>query len=227
VTNVVKPALGAPVAASPLTGATVAARPSLTVQNAARTGTVNGAVSYTFEVSDNPSFSPVAVSVSVPESSEQTTVTLGVDLSGGRTYFWRATANDAADGLTSPASDAQTIAIVLITQAGRIAEQQGVILWPGAQPPGTPGQARLARGWDVGMQTSVDGVTFLSPPIEALRVFDLLDRGMDPDAALGWLRGNGYPTVGVYYSSVQAIGFTYQYMALVGGAWELVHRVGA
>jgi hypothetical protein len=149
------------------------------------------------------------------------------DLVGGRTYYWRATALDTADALTSPASDAQTITIVLITQAGRIAAQQGVVLWPGAQPAGTPGQARFARGWDVGMQSSFDGVTFLSPPIEALRVFDLLDRGLDPDAALGWLRVNGYPTVGVYYPSVQAIGFPFQYMALVGGAWELVHRVGA
>ena len=42
-----------------------------------------------------------------------------------------------------------------------------------------------------------------------------------------WMRSNGYPTVAVYYASVQAIGFPYQYMALIGGAWELVHRVGA
>ena len=31
----------------------------------------------------------------------------------------------------------------------------------------------------------------------------------------------------VYYSSVQAIGFPYQYMALIAGEWELVRRVGA
>lgn len=227
VTTPAKPSLAAPVPASPLTGATVDKRPSLTVANAARTGTVNGEITYTFEIADNAAFNPVAVSTSVPEGSGQTTATLTSDLAAGKTYYWRATANDAADGVTSPSSDAQTITTVNPTQAALIAEQRGVVLWPGAQPTGTGGHARLGPGWNVATRTSFDGVTFQSPPVDVLRVFDLLDRGYDPDAALGWMRVNGYGSVPVYYASVQAIGFPYQYMALVNGAWELVHRVGA
>jgi hypothetical protein len=222
----VKPALGAPVATSPLSGTTVSARPALTVQNASRTGTISGEVSYTFEIAENSAFSPVAATGSVAEGSGgQTALTLTADLTAGKTYFWRAVAAAAADGVTSPATDAQTIAIV--TQAGMIAQQRGVVLWPGAQPTGAAGRARFGPGWGVATRTSFDGVTFQSPPLEALRVFDLLDRGLDPDAALGWMRVNGYGSQPAYYPSVQAIGFPYQYMALVGGAWELVHRVGA
>jgi hypothetical protein len=223
----VQPALAAPVAVSPLSGTTVGARPSLTVTNAARTGTVNGAVSYTFELAENSAFNPVAVSVTAAEGSGQTTFAVGTDLGAGKTYFWRAVAVGATDGLTSPASEAQTITIVNPTQAERIAAQRGLVLWPGAQPTGTAGRANLGPGWGVGTQSSFDGVTFQTPPIDALRVFDLLDRGYDPDAAIGWMRVNGYGSVPVYYPEPKAIGFPYQYMALVNGAWELVRRVGA
>jgi hypothetical protein len=70
-------------------------------------------------------------------------------------------------------------------------------------------------------------VRHVKPTIEQLRVFDLLDRGYDPQSALNWMNSNGYSTVAVYYSSVQVIGFPFEYMALVGGQWELVIRVGA
>ena len=226
-TPVVKPSLAAPLAVSPLSGAIVASRPSLTVLNSVRTGTVPGAVSYTFEVSDTLNFNPLAATGSSPEGSGQTTLTLTSDLIGGKIYYWRAAAVDVADGLTSSASEAQTITIVNVTTAGRIAAQQGVVLWPGVQPTGTPGQAKLGPGWSIGNQTSFDGVTFLSPPLDVLRVFDLIDRGFDPDGAIRFLKSSGYGTQGVYYADVKAIGFPYQYMALIGGAWELVHRIGA
>ena len=224
-TPVAKPTLAAPTAAAPPGGSTVGSRPALTVVNAVRTGTITGAVSYTFEVAANSGFNTLAASGSSPEGSGQTTFTLTSDLTGGQTYFWRAVA--VADALISPASDTQTMTIVNLTSAGKIAAQQGVVLWPGTQPTGTPGRARLGVGWGIGNQTSFDGVTFLSPPSDVLRVFDLIDRGFDPDAAIRWLRANGYGSDGVYYSSVQAIGFPYQYMALIGGEWELVRRVGA
>jgi hypothetical protein len=227
VTPPAKPTLGAPVPSSPLSGATVDKRPTLTVQNVTRTGTVTGELTYTFEIADNTGFNPVAVTGSVPEGSGQTSLTLSADLAGGKTYYWRAVAVASADGVTSTPSEAQTIATATPTQAAIIAEQRGVVLWTGAQPTGTAGHARLGPGWNVATRTSFDGVTFQSPPIDALRVFDLLDRGYDPDAALGWMRVNGYGSVPVYYASVQAIGFPYQYMALVNGAWELVPRVGA
>ncbi|HEY2152547.1 MAG TPA: hypothetical protein VGH34_17185, partial [Vicinamibacterales bacterium] len=99
-------------------------------------------------------------------------------------------------------------------------------LWPGALPPGTSGHARLGPGWAPQTLVSFDGHVFDSPPIDEQRVFDLLDRGFDPQGALNWMNSNGYPTVGVYYPGPQVIGFPYTYMALVNGAWELVIRVG-
>jgi hypothetical protein len=74
---------------------------------------------------------------------------------------------------------------------------------------------------------SYDGTPFLSPPIEALRLFDLMDRGMDPDSAIRWLAANGYPSTGQWYPSVQVIGIPHVYLAFVNGGWELVVRVGA
>lgn len=41
------------------------------------------------------------------------------------------------------------------------------------------------------------------------------------------MNSNGYGTQAVDYPSLLAIGFPYQYMALVNGAWEHVHRLGA
>ncbi len=41
------------------------------------------------------------------------------------------------------------------------------------------------------------------------------------------MQQNGYPSTAVWYASVASIGLPYQYMALIGGSWELVTRVGA
>jgi len=60
-----------------------------------------------------------------------------------------------------------------------------------------------------------------------LQLFDLLDRGFDPDGAIGWMKTNGYPTTAVWYPDVKSIGLPFQYLALVNGAWELVLRFGA
>jgi len=222
-----KPALATPAAVTPLSGSTAATRPTLTVLNAGRTGTFTGSVTYTFDLAQSVNFSSITLSGTASEGSGQTSFVVPTDLVSGRTYYWRATAVDSADGITSNASDVQSFTIAPVTTAEKIAAQQGVVLWTGVVPTGTAGQARLGPGWGVGLQTSYDGVTYLSPPTEVLRVFDLIDRGMDPDSAIRWMRSNGYPSVAVYYDSVKSIGFPAQYMALIGGAWELVHRVGA
>jgi hypothetical protein len=74
---------------------------------------------------------------------------------------------------------------------------------------------------------SFDGVLHTVPTLEELQMFDLLDRGLSPASAIAWLQDNGYLTTAVYYPATQTIGFPYEYMALVGGQWELVRRVGA
>jgi hypothetical protein len=103
----------------------------------------------------------------------------------------------------------------------------GVPLWPGAQPPGANGQAIMGSFWNVEPLVSFDGVTFINPPIEEVRVFDLLDRGFDPQGALDWMNGNGYHTTAVYYPGPIVIGFPYEYMAYVNGRWDIVLRAGA
>jgi hypothetical protein len=100
-------------------------------------------------------------------------------------------------------------------------------LWTGTQPPGTSGHAVQGDNWQVQTLTAFNGITFVSPTLEELRVFDLLDRGFDPQGALDWLDGNGYLTSAVYYSSVNVIGFATEYMAFINGRWDLVLRAGA
>jgi hypothetical protein len=100
-------------------------------------------------------------------------------------------------------------------------------LWTGPQPPGTTGHAVIGDNWQVQTLTAYSGVAFVSPTLEEMRVFDLLDRGFDPQGALDWLNGNGYPTSAAYYPAINVIGFPTEYMAFINGRWDLVVRVGA
>jgi hypothetical protein len=204
--------LSTPVPISPLTNAQTGSRPALRVTNVTRTGPA-GAISYRFEVSTSSSFSVVAVTGIVNEAVNETAFIPPADLTNGTLYFWRAFALDIANGISSLPSSTQSFTPVNP-------------LWPGAVPPGTPGHARLGPGWAPQTVVSFDGHVFDSPPIDEQRVFDLLDKGFDPQGALNWMNSNGYPTVGVYYPGPLVIGFPYTYMALINGAWELVIRSG-
>ena len=75
-------------------------------------------------------------------------------------------------------------------------------------------------------------MTFQSPDPEMLRVFDLLDRGFDPDGAAVWMNTNGYPTAALWYPPPEkgVIGLQYVYLAArgknpVNGTWDVVLRV--
>ena len=182
---------------------------------------------YTFEIASNSSFSPVAISGTVSEGSGQTSFTPATDLTPGVTYYWRATAIDATDSLSSPPSTTQIFTAAARTRQEVLAAQLGVPLWPGVQPPGGTGQAMMGNGWDVQNMVSFSGVAFVSPQIDMLQLFDLIDRGFDPQGAIDWMHGNGYPTGGAYFPSIAVIGFPYEYMALIGGQWALVRRIGA
>jgi hypothetical protein len=214
-----------PVPIGPLTSAQTAQRPALRVVNAGRSGPT-GAVTYTFEIASIAAFTTIIASGTVPEGVNETGFIPSADLPMGTPLFWRATANDASNATSSEASPVQSFTVIA-SQAGLIALQRGVVLWPGVQPPGIEGRARMGPGWDVKTIRDFLGQLVPSPTLEHLRVFDLLDRGMDPDSAIAWMNANGYFTASVYYASVQAIGFQSHYMALVFGAWELVIRVGA
>lgn len=220
--------LSAPTPVTPGGGTSSIGWPTLTTQNASRTGTT-AAITYRFEVATNASFAPVAATATVPEGSGQTSYRPDVSLSvvpQGPVY-WRVTAIDQTNNLTSSPSQVMQFRLLAPTDQNRIAVAQGTVIWPGIVPVGTYGHASMGPGWDPGTDVSFDGVSHQVPTIDELRVFDLLDIGLDPDGALSWLRANGYGTAGVYYSSVQAIGFPFEYMALINGQWKLVRRVGA
>ncbi len=218
--------LGTPTLVSPVSNGLVSDRPKFTVTNAVKVGPT-GTVVYKFEVSDSLGFTNIVAAGTVSEGPGQTSYTPSLNLPTGKTLYWRVTALDQTNNVTGVPSAVQSFTCNPSSAAGNIATQQGIMLWTGTQPTGTPGQATMGPGWDVGVKRDFYGNSFTSPTLEELRIFDLLDRGMQPDPAIAWMQSNGYPTAAVYYSSVRSIGFFAQYMALIGGSWELVLRVGA
>lgn len=225
--------VSAPTLVQPASGATSFGWPTFTWNNASKTNTTNALV-YRFDLSTREDFSTVAHTATVSEGSGTSSYTPPSTLAAPTegTLYWRVVAIDQANAVQSQPSDVMRFAYFENTWQNQTAAQLYGSLWPNTRPTGATGRARIGPGWAVGTRRSFDGVTFQSPPLEVLRLFDLLDRGMDPDAAIGWMRVNGYPSVAVWYPSVWSIGFPFQYMTLLpqnfsSGSWELVHRSGA
>jgi len=215
-----------PVPVSPLSGMVSSGWPAFTVVNSTRSGPV-GSLVYHFEIATNSSFTNIIVAATVNEGSGRTSFTpSGQAPAAQTTLFWRATAIDNTNNVSSQASSSQSFTYGLPTRQAQLAAQEGLVLWSGVQPPNANGQATLGDNWDVQSVVSFNGAPHVSPTIEELQVFELIDRGFDPGAALAWMNANGYPTQAVYYASVQVIGFPFEYMALVYGRWDLVSRVG-
>jgi hypothetical protein len=221
--------ISAPTPVSPANGTTTGGWPILTVTNAVRTGPA-GALVYKFEIANNSGFSPVAVSSTVVEGVGQTSFQASENQAStvGATYYWRVTAVDTSNNVSSAASAARTFVFSSLAQG--MAALQGLTLWPTTQPPaGTYGHVKISQGWDLFTRVSpLDGRSITSPTLEIIRILDLLDRGMDPAAACAWL-GSTYGTSGLYYPGIVegVIGFSYHYMAKTNGEWELVFRVAA
>jgi hypothetical protein len=229
--------ISAPVPVSPLNGSGQNLRPSFIVADAGITGPA-GPITYKYEIADNTAFSPVLITATVAETPTQTTFIPSSDLPTGKTLYWRATAIDQTNSVSSSPSATQSFTCAVPTAASNLAAQEGFVLWPNAQPPGAPGHAALGDGWGVGILHDFQGNAFLNPLLDALRVFDLLDRGMSPDGAIAWLQMNGYGTTAAYYPAVAVIGFPQEYMALTvngnacgypcpGGVWDMVKKAGA
>ena len=224
--------LAAPTPISPLNNAETSARPALRVTNAARSASA-GAITYKFEVARDLGFGSIVVTGSNVEGINETGFIPTSDLPTRVLLYWRATAMDAANGITSTPSNVQSFTALPPSQAETLAAQLGVTLWPGTQPPGTIGHATMGDNWQVQTLHYLPGnVFFQSPDVEMLRIFDLLDRGFDPDGAIGWMRTNGYPTIGLWYPPPEkaVIGLQYVYLAsrnkvFVNGTWDVVLRV--
>ena len=222
--------LSPPTPVTPANGATTNGWPTFTATDAVRSGSAAAPLVYRFDVATSADFSTIALTATVSETPNQTNFTPPQSQAPPPQtgLFWRVIAIDPINVVASKPSAVQTFTYAAPPSvAATLSTQEGAVLWPGTQPPGNPGHATLGNAWNVGMRTSFDGATFLSPELEQLRVFDLLDRGLDPQSAIDWMHSNGYPTVAAYYPSVAVIGFRYQYMALIGGQWDLVVKVGA
>jgi hypothetical protein len=205
-----------PVPVSPANGATgTAVRPTLIVTNGSHTGPA-GALTYRFDLATTADFSNIVLTGTVTEGAGQTLFSLPSDLAFTSTFFWRVQVIDATNSVKSPFSTP-----ISFTTGGASGT-----LWSGIQPTGTNGHARLGDNWQTQTLVSFDGVRFTSPRLEVRQMFDLIDRGFDPQGAIDWMNTHGYPTVAGYYPDVAVIGFPFEYMALVEGHWNLVIRVG-
>jgi hypothetical protein len=220
--------LNAPVPIAPLSNSQAIPRPAFRVANAVRSGPA-GPITYKFEVSTTSTFATLIVTGTMGEGVNETGFIPSFDLPTTGTLYWRATAIDALNGITSTPSAVQNFTANQPSQAAIIAAQQGVVLWPGVQPPGSLGHAKMGIRWGVEQLVSFDGVQFLNPPLEELQVFDLLDRGLDPQAAIDWMNSHGYSPMALYYPAIAdgVIGFRYEYMALSNGQWDITIRAGA
>ena len=99
--------INAPVPISPIGGAGTGARPALRVTNATRTGPA-GPISYRFEVSASSTFASIIATATVPEGVNETGFIPTADLPIQATLFWRVTAIDPANNISSPATAAQS-----------------------------------------------------------------------------------------------------------------------
>lgn len=224
--------LAAPVPISPLNNGETTSRPALRVNNAGRSANV-GAISYRFEIASDLSFGSILVTGTNTEGINETGFIPTVDLPTRVPLYWRAFAIDAANGITSPPSNVQSFTALPPSQAEQLAARLGIVLWDGTQPPGTQGHATMGDRWEIQTMHYIPGnVFFQSPDAESLRIFDLLDRGFDPDGAIGWMRTNGYPTAALWYPPPEkaVIGLHYVYLAsrnkiVVNGTWDVVLRV--
>ena len=227
-----------PVPLGPLTGTTTPPRPDLHVTNAARSGPA-GAITYLFEISTSSSFTSILVSATKNEGAGVTSFVPGSDLPIGSTFYWRVTAIDASNGVSSGPSSLQSFTTRALSQAELVAQQSNIELWPGIQPPGTLGHATMGNdpmfgvGWSP--QTLYyfpQNIYFQCPDAEMLRFFDLFDRGFDPDSAIGWMNANGYPTAALWYPPPEkaVLGLHTVYIAARGkvvtnATWDIVLRV--
>jgi hypothetical protein len=224
--------LGAPQPIGPLTNQETGPRPALRVTNVSRTGST-GAITYTFVIARDPAFTSLVLSGTNTEGINETGFIPTSDLPIGVTLYWRATATDASNIVTSSASAVQSFVARNYSQAETLAIQQGFVLWPGKVPPGTVGHATMGDNWQIQTLHYVPGnVDFKSPDLEMLRIFELLDKGYDPDGAAAWMNSNGYPTAALWYPPPEkaVIGLQYVYLAsrnkvYVNGTWEVVLRV--
>jgi len=221
--------LSTPTPIAPLSGTQTPLRPALRVQNVTRTGPA-GTITYKFDVSTTAAFSTIFVTGTVGEGINETGFIPSADLPVDTALFWRASALDAANNVSSAFSPVQSFTPHPSSPAEIIAQQLGVVLWPGQVPPGSTGHATLGDNWQLQTLHHLPTNTFFaSPTPEMIRFFDLFDRGFDPQGAIDWLNSHGYRTIAQWYPPPEkaVLGLEFVYLAArnkitVNGTWDLV-----
>jgi hypothetical protein len=104
--------LQAPVLSDPANGSSVPPTPTLNVNNSQRTGPA-GKVVYLLQVSDSPNFTSIVFSGNANERTDISVTSLNVtaSLTVGKTYYWRAQANDTTNSVTSGFSSVSSFTV--------------------------------------------------------------------------------------------------------------------
>ena len=230
--------INSPVPIAPLNNAQTGTRPALRVANAVRTGPA-GAITYRFEISTVSSFASIIMTGTNSEGVNETGFIPTTDLPTTGVLFWRAIAFDLANGVSSAPSAVQSFSASRPSQAETVAAQLGAaaLARPGADGHGRPrdhGRGRCVRRRlehpDAALRAGQRELP--EPGHRDAAVFDLLDRGFDPDGAAAWMNQHGYPTQALWYPPPEkaVIGLKYVYIAArgkvsVNGIWDIVLRV--
>ena len=117
-------AINAPVPIAPVNGAATGARPALRATNATRTGPV-GAISYRFEISNSATFSTILVTGTNSEGVNETGFIPTADLPIQATLFWRVTAIDSTNNISSAPSAVQSFVTSLTIDLTRVVYLKG------------------------------------------------------------------------------------------------------
>jgi len=116
--------INAPVPIAPINGAATGARPTLRASNATRTGPA-GAINYRFEISNTSTFNSILVTGTNTEGINETGYIPTADLPIQTTLFWRVTAIDPANNISSPASTVQSFVTSLTIDLTKVVYLKG------------------------------------------------------------------------------------------------------
>ncbi|HEV8346720.1 MAG TPA: hypothetical protein VGQ16_09100 [Vicinamibacterales bacterium] len=108
-----------PVVIGPVSGAQTGARPALRVRNATRQGPA-GPITYKFDIAAASTFSPILVTATVAEGVNETGFIPAADLPIETALFWRATAIDATNAVSSAPTSPQGFTTSLAIDLSRV-----------------------------------------------------------------------------------------------------------
>jgi hypothetical protein len=190
--------LQAPLPITPISAATTSSRsPEFKVRNSARSGPA-GAVAYTFEISENESFTAMVAIVTVAEQAAETRFTIAQTLKASTKHYWRAKAFDS--NVMSP----WTLTQSFVTPAA--------VVTPPSTPPSTPpntGTACNSSNPDtiIKCERAKYGHMSEGQLLEFLRASaKSLNRNGIPGGAFGILRKGGGASCGGYSCDIICAG---------------------